>query len=71
MVRFYGKLDKYHYHYTNMDTRTTVVVFAILAAFGLVTVVAVDIILTSQEAEAIGCNNSIAFNASKGRCFGH
>lgn len=33
------------------------------------TVVVVDIILAAQEAEAKECNNSIAFNASKGRCF--
>jgi hypothetical protein len=54
-----------------MDTQTTVVIFAILAAFGLITVVAVDILLTSQEAEAQkprGCNRSVAANASQGRC---
>jgi hypothetical protein len=38
-----------------MDTQTTVVVFAILAAFGLIAIVAVDIVLTAQEAEAKGC----------------
>ena len=43
-------------------------VFALVAALGLVSVVAVDIILTAQEAEAKGCNRSIAANASKGRC---
>ena len=41
---------------------------AIIEALGLVTVVAVDIILT-QEAEAKGCKISQAVNASKGRCF--
>ena len=36
---------------------------------GLVTVVAVDIILTAQEAEAKGCSGSgTGFNASKGKC---
>jgi hypothetical protein len=45
------------------------VLFALVAAFGLVTVVAVDIMLTAQEAEAKGCNRSIAANASKGRTF--
>jgi hypothetical protein len=48
--------------------RTLVIVFALVAALGLVTVVAVDIILTAQEAEAKGCNNSVAANASRGRC---
>ena len=52
-----------------METNSTLVIFAIIAALGLVTVVAVDIIFTAQEAEAIGCNNSRAFNASQGRCF--
>jgi hypothetical protein len=55
----------------DMDTQTTVVIFAILAAFGLITVVAVDILLTAQEAEAQkprGCNRSVAANASQGRC---
>jgi hypothetical protein len=51
-----------------MVTNSTLVIFALIAALGLVTVVAVDIILTAQEAEARGCNRSIAVNASKGRC---
>ena len=54
-----------------MDTQITMVIFAILAAFGLITVVAVDILLTAQEAEAQkprGCNRSVAANASQGRC---
>jgi hypothetical protein len=51
-----------------METNSTFVIFAIIAALGLVTVVAVDIMLTTQEAEAKGCNNSVAVNASKGRC---
>ncbi|MFZ0567915.1 MAG: hypothetical protein WBL49_03165 [Nitrososphaeraceae archaeon] len=46
----------------------TVVIFAILAAFGLITVIAVDIVLSAQEAEAAGCRTSQAVNASKGRC---
>ena len=45
------------------------VIFALVAALGLVTVVAVDVLLTMQEAEARGCQTSQAFNASKGRCF--
>jgi hypothetical protein len=48
-----------------------IMVFAVVAALGLVTVVAVDIILTAQEAEAQkprGCNRSVAANASQGRC---
>ena len=34
-----------------METNSTLVIFAIIAALGLVTVVAVDIIFTAQEAE--------------------
>jgi hypothetical protein len=46
-------------------------VFALVAALGLVSVVAVDIMLTMQEVEAQkprGCNRSVAANASQGRC---
>jgi hypothetical protein len=51
-----------------METNSTLVIFAIIAALGLVTVVAVDIMFTMQEAEAKGCRTSQAVNASKGRC---
>jgi hypothetical protein len=50
------------------DTQT-LVIFALVAALGLVTVVAVDVMLTMQEAEARGCRTSQAVNASQGRCF--
>ena len=52
-----------------MDTQTTLVIFALVAALGLVTVVAVDLVNTMQEADAAGCRTSQAVNASKGRCF--
>jgi hypothetical protein len=57
-----------------MNTQNTLVVFALIAALGLVTLVAVDLILTMQEADAAkpptqGCRTSTAFNASQGRCF--
>jgi hypothetical protein len=50
-----------------------VIVFALISALGLVTVVAVDILLTVQEIDAApppvkGCRNSQAANASQGRC---
>jgi hypothetical protein len=51
--------------------RSIIMVFALVAALGLVTAVAVDVILTLQEAEAQkprGCNRSVAANASQGRC---
>ena len=51
-----------------MDAQKTLVIFALVAALGLVTVVAVDVMLTMQEAEAAGCRTSRAVNASKGRC---
>ena len=51
-----------------METNSTLVIFALIAALGLVTVVAVDLLLTMQEAEAKGCRTSQAVNASKGRC---
>jgi hypothetical protein len=53
-----------------MDTQTTLVIFALIAALGLVGVVAVNIIVTTQEADAAGCDaGGRAFNASQGRCF--
>jgi Flp pilus assembly protein CpaB len=52
-----------------MSTESTLIIFAIVAALGLIGVVAVNIILTSEEAEARGCRTSTAVNASQGRCF--
>jgi Flp pilus assembly protein CpaB len=57
-----------------METNTVIVLFALVAALGLVGVVAVDILLTIQEVDAAppptqGCRNSIAVNASQARCF--
>jgi hypothetical protein len=54
-----------------MEMQTAIVLFALVAALGLVTVVAVDLVLTMQEVDAAGCRTSTAYNASKGRCFGH
>jgi hypothetical protein len=52
-----------------MNIESTIVLFAVVAALGLVTVVAVDIIMTAQEAEAFrGCTNPKAVNASGGKC---
>jgi hypothetical protein len=50
-----------------------IMVFALVAALGLVSVVAVDVLLTVQEIDAApppvkGCRNSQAANASQGRC---
>ena len=36
-----------------METNSTLVIFAIIAALGLVTVVAVNIMVTAQEAEPL------------------
>ena len=47
------------------------VVIALALAFALIGVVAVQTLMVSQSAEAAGCMTSVAFNASKGRCFGH
>ena len=45
-----------------------IMMFALVGALGLVSVVAVDIMLTIQDAEAAGCRTSQAVNASKGKC---
>jgi hypothetical protein len=45
------------------------IIFALVAAGGLIGVLAVDIV-TTFEAEAKGCaGGSTGFNAAKGRCF--
>jgi hypothetical protein len=52
-----------------MNTQTTMVIFAIMAAFGLIAIVTVGVVLTMQEAEAKGCTpGGTGFNASKGKC---
>jgi hypothetical protein len=52
-----------------MGTNSTLVIFALIAALGLVTVVAVDFIILQQEAEAKGCTPGLTgSNASKGKC---
>jgi hypothetical protein len=45
------------------------ILMSIVIAIGLFGIAAIEVISISQEAEAKGCPNSIAFNASKGRCF--
>ena len=52
-----------------MTPEITLAIFAIIAILGLIGVIAVESISISQQASAIGCRNSQAFNASKGRCF--
>jgi hypothetical protein len=55
-----------------METHTAIVLFALVAALGLVTVVAVNVMLTAQEAEA-GCERGAGVNKSleksSGKCF--
>jgi hypothetical protein len=52
-----------------MNIESTLVLFAVVAALGLVGVVAVNIILNTQEAEAKGCSlTSPAANTSRGFC---
>jgi hypothetical protein len=56
------------------STTTTMVIFAIVAALGIIGVIGVNILLTTQEMDAAkpptkGCRNSIAVNAAEGRCF--
>jgi hypothetical protein len=54
----------------NIETQTAIVLFALVAAFGLVTVLAVDIMLTTQKAEAKGCSlGGHAYNRSNRNCF--
>ncbi len=52
-------------------TASSYAIIAIVAALALLGIVAITGVTISQqqEAEALGCKISIAFNASKGRCF--
>lgn len=50
-------------------SNTTLALIAIISALGLVGVVAVDTMDIVQNVEGKGCPNSIAVNASQGRCF--
>ena len=58
-------------NHTQKTTTVSYAVIAIVAALALLGVVAITVVTIpqQQEAEAVGCKNSIAFNASKGRCF--
>jgi hypothetical protein len=54
----------------NVKSDTMLTIFVIVAALGLVAVVAVQVISIAQESEARGCpGTSPAANASKTRCF--
>jgi hypothetical protein len=56
-----------------MEQTARLAIIAIAAAIGVigvvVTVETFVIPLQQQQAEARGCRNSMAFNASQGRCF--
>jgi len=55
---------------TTVATNNPLREIAIVALLGLIGVVLVESISVPQhKAEANGCKNSIAFNASLGRCF--
>jgi hypothetical protein len=57
------------------NVRLALALTAILVLAAVGTTAAIEMALLSQSAvqnaDARGCNNSVAFNASKGRCFGH
>ena len=57
-----------------MNRQTQLAIFAVVAALGLLGAIAVESIITIEEAKAAGpgfpgCANTQGFNASKGRCF--
>jgi len=57
-----------------VELTTTLAIFAVVAALGMLGVVGVNVLLTIQEVDAEprptkGCNRSIAYNASEGRCY--
>jgi hypothetical protein len=55
-----------------MHKETSLAIIAIVVALGLLGIIIVESIsIPQQQADAAGCRTSTAFNASKGRCFGH
>jgi hypothetical protein len=59
-----------------MEATSTLALFAIVAAMGLIGVVAIEVVSTQQATAAPGClstlprtNGIIGYNASKGRCY--
>jgi hypothetical protein len=55
----------------NDTTLAIVAIATVLGLLGLVVVETMSVQQQQQQAFARGCNTSIAFNASRGRCFGH
>ena len=55
-----------------INRETPLAIFAIVAALGILGVIAVESIIMmqqQQQAYAAGCNIGRAFNASQGRCY--
>lgn len=50
------------------NNSATLIILAIFVAMGLAVAVVAIVYL---NVEAAGCNRSVPYNASKGRCFGH
>jgi type IV secretory pathway component VirB8 len=66
-------MDNDHSQKTRRTT-TSIAVIAIVATVALLGVVVLTVTVTiplQQQADARGCTNGIAVNASKGRCFNH
>ena len=54
-----------------LDENEQWMALALVLALGVVGVIAVQALMIPQQAAAVGCTSGTAFNASKGRCFGH
>ena len=72
---FQLSLNIIQYTLQKMVNDITLAIVAVLATIGLLGLVVIETISVQQQAEAKGCESgpavSQAFNASKGRCFGH
>jgi hypothetical protein len=66
MLPWLGEEESMNNNNNNITSLGLIAVVAALALFGVVVVTVVTI---TQEAEARGCNRSVPFNASQGRCF--
>jgi uncharacterized protein HemX len=79
-INFQLRLNIIPYILQKMVNHTTLALVAIAAVLGLLGLVVVETVDVQQQAKAKGCDilsgehtfgSSTAFNASKGRCFGH
>jgi hypothetical protein len=64
-------MDNYDHSQNTTTSIAIIAIVAVVTLLGVVVLTVTVIIPLQQQADAAGCRTSTAFNASKGRCFGH